>query len=731
MKKVRLIHQNDEKDCGAACLNMILEFYGKKLSMATIKEDIKVDQYGTNIYGLLEGAKKHGLQGTALSGKWEDVWKAIEEKELVLPAVVRIINKFGFEHYIVVTKLKQEKLYVCDPGEGKYTLNKQMFEACYLGQVVIFEKTEDFFPENKRKGTLSKFTKMVGKQKKLLATIGVLSLAVTAVSFLGTFLFQYLIDGVLGNMEDLHTVEHAIETLAVLMTGLGILYLFKMLVQLLRGKLLTKMSKNLDLPLMLGYYDHVTGLPMKFFDTRKTGEIISRFHDATKIREAISGVTLTLMIDVVLVIACGVILYKQSPILFLVAFAIFVIYFLISVCYIKPLDKFNRELMEQDAVFQSYLKETIDGMETVKISQAETSVKGKTHELFTTFLNRSIDGSMMDLTKESLIDFVTSVGTLVLLWIGAIEVVRGNMTVGSLVTFYSLLSYFLSPVQNLVELQGTLQTAVVAADRLNDILELEIEKSGELTFENKMEDICFENVSFRYGNRDLVLDNLSFSVKKGEQIAFVGESGCGKSTITKLLMGLYKPEMGSVLMNNRNINEYSLKSLRNKIAYVPQTTFLFSDTIRNNLILGLEAEAIPSDEKIGEILELCCCHFIHEMPFGLDTMLEENGANLSGGQRQRLAIARALLRNPELLILDEATSALDTITESNIQKGLKQYYPNMTVVMIAHRLSTVKDCHQILVMDHGKVVENGTHYSLLKKERQYARLWNKQNSNVA
>jgi ATP-binding cassette subfamily B protein len=337
---------------------------------------------------------------------------------------------------------------------------------------------------------------------------------------------------------------------------------------------------------------------------------------------------------------------------------------------------------------------------------------------------------MMELTKESLIEFVTSVGTLVLLWAGTLEVIKGNMTVGSLVTFYSLLNYFLSPIQNLVELQGTLQSALVAADRLNDILDLSPEASGDQDI-NEIHEIALEDVSFRYGNRDLILKNLSLSAHKGEQIALTGESGCGKSTVTKLLMGLYDPEKGSVKINGKDVKEYSLKAVRDRIAYVPQSTFFFADTIKANLFLGLEENKIPTEEELEKVLDLCCCDFIKRLPFGIESMLDENGANLSGGQRQRLAIARAILRKPELLILDEATSALDNITEYRIQSALRKLCSNMIVVTIAHRLSTVKSCNQILVMDQGLIVEKGTHKSLLEMDNKYAVLWKRQNENCS
>lgn len=728
MKRIPQINQHDEKDCGAACLSMILETYGKKLPLAQVREAIKVDQYGANIYGIWDAAEKYGMEVKAGSDTADAVWDIIKNKAVTLPAIVRIVNRMGYEHFIVVRGIRNNRLSINDPGEGRKKLTKEEFCGCFLGEIITFQPTEAFKKENRRKGSIRRFTDMITRQKGLLLVICVLSLGVIGVGLMGTLLFQFLIDDVLADINDPLLIHENLESFAVLILSLGVLYFFKMAVQLLRGKLLSLMSKNIDLPLMLGYYDHVADMPMRFFDTRKTGEIISRFNDAGKIRDAISGVTLTMVLDVAMVMICGVVLWNRSAVLFSVAAAIFLLYLLTSVLYIKPLDKCNRELMEQNAQFGSYLKESIDGMETVKSTLAEATVKEKTANLFRTFLNRSISGGMLSLSKDSIIEFLTSVGMLVILWVGAGLVLGGEMTVGELITFTTLLNYFLDPIQSLVELQGTLQTALVAADRLNDVLELDVEQSGDIILENGIDSIEFSDVTFRYGNRDEVLRGLSFSAKRGEQIALVGESGCGKSTATKLLMGFYHPENGEVLIGGVSCRDLSLNWLRSHTAYVPQTTFLFSDTVRNNLLLGLTREQYPTDEELERILNACGCEFIQNMPFGLDSVLEENGSDLSGGQRQRLAIARALLRKPQLLILDEATSALDTITEHRIQKALRELCPDMTVVMVAHRLSTVKHCDQILVMDHGTIVEHGGHTELLELHHSYAELWEKQNA---
>lgn len=727
MKKTPLINQHDEKDCGAASLSMILETYGKKLPLAQIREAIKVDKYGANIYGLWDAAEKYGMEVQTVSQTADDVWTIIKNKLIPLPAIIRIVNKNGYEHFIVACGVENNRLKVNDPGEGRKKLTLKQLRRCFRGEMVIFRPTKDFRKENRKKDSIRRFTNMITRQKLLLLIIWILSLGIIGVGLMGTMIFQFLIDDVLTDISDPFMIHENMEFFATMILSLGILYLFKLAVQMLRGKLLALMSRKIDIPLMLGYYDHVTEMPMWFFDTRKTGEIISRFNDAGKIRDAISGVTLTLMIDVGMVLICGVELRQRSQVLFSVAAVIFLLYLLTSILYIKPLNKCNRELMEQNAEFSSYLKESIDGIETVKSTQAEFIVKEKMANLFNVFLKRSLSGGMLSLSKDSIIDFLTSVGMLIILWVGAGCVLSGQMTVGELIAFTTLLNYFLDPIQSLVELQGTLQTALVAADRLNDVLDLTVEQSGDRIPEQGVNSIEFRDVTFRYGNRDEILSGLTFSAKRGEQIALVGESGCGKSTATKLLMGFYHPENGEVLIGDVNSRDLSLSWLRSQTAYVPQNTFLFSDTVRNNLLLGLTKEQYPTDEELERILNACGCEFIQNMPFGLDSMLEENGADLSGGQRQRLAIARALLRKPQLLILDEATSALDTITEHRIQNALRELCPDMTVVMVAHRLSTVKHCDQILVMDHGTIVERGGHTELLELHHSYAELWERQN----
>lgn len=508
------------------------------------------------------------------------------------------------------------------------------------------------------------------------------------------------------------------------------LYFCKIIFEFIRNYLTSFLSQKLDIPLLLGYYRHVIDMPMSFFVNRNVGEIISRFMDASAIRDAIASIALTIMIDSIMVIVGGVALFLQEKNMFFVTVVVAAIYGLIVFVFKKTIRKYNRLQMEKNAQLTSYLVETLNGAETFKAFNAENNVYNKTDKILVQNLKLLFKSNMISNTQLTLTNMISAIGGVVILWVGTANVIKGNISLGQLITYNTLLGYFLDPIKNIINLQPKMEGAIVAAERLCEILDLPIEnkEDNKIEIKNIKEKIVFNNVSFRYGTRKCVLENINFEILPGKRIAFVGRSGSGKTTIAKLIMKFYECEKGNIYIGENNILDINIADLRERISYISQDVFLFSGTIMDNLRFG--NENVTYDEII-RICKMCFVdEFVDKLPLRYNTLVEENGGNLSGGQKQRIAIARALLRKPDILILDEATSNLDSITEKLIEKTMSTIDDNITVLTIAHRLSTIMNSDNIIVLDDGKIVEQGEHNALIDLKGKYYQLWKEQSVGV-
>ena len=720
-KKFSYIKQQDLKDCGPACLAMISRYHGFKMSISKIREIAGTDLEGTNIKGLIEAGEKLGFEVKAAKATKPD-----DLKEIPLPAIAHVIVNGGLLHYVVIHKVKDNKIYIADPEKGLVTYLIEEFCPMWTGILVLMNPTEKFQKGKESQGTFSRFALLLKQQTNLLVPLFFASIFFNLFGLLGAFYFKFLIDDIVTNQ--------LLQTLHIVSIGIIILYIFKVILSYFRTHLILYLSRRIDIQLMLGYYRHVVGLPMNFFETRKVGEIISRFMDASKIRDALSTVTVTLMIDTLMVTLGAILLYIHSPLLFGVTLLLVPFYIGIIFAFHKPYQSINHKEMESNAKLNSYLVESLNGISTVKSYNAEKEVFFQTENRFINLLKHVFKRGMLSNLQGSIKVGLELIGGTLILWIGAVQVLKGNMTIGELITYNALLAYFLNPIENLIGIQPTMQSALVAGERLNEIFDLDQEKSGEE--ENKVcpkqlsgKIQCF-NVTFRYGTRKNVLNNISFSIEPGSQVAFVGESGSGKTTISKLLMHYYESQQGDIYYDDYHIKEINRTALRDRIAFVSQESFFFSATIYENLCFGLERPV-----TLEEVIQVCKQAYVHdfisELPLRYGTLLEENASNLSGGQRQRLAIARALLKKPDILMLDEATSNLDSTTEKYITNMLKDLSSQgVTVIMIAHRLSTVQHANQIFVMGQGDIIERGSHMELLSNKEEYYRLWKNQTIHV-
>ena len=713
--KYYCVKQHDITDCGAACLATISKQYGLNLSISKIRETAGTDKQGTNAYGMIKAAEQLGFTAKGVKGNQEAFFT-----EFPLPAVAHVIVNGSLLHYVVIHKITKKQVIIADPAKGIVKYSPEDFFKIWTGVLILLVPTSKFQKGNENKGVFSRFFSLIFPQKRLLLNIFLSSLIITIFGILASFYFRFIMDDIVPN-----SLRKTLMTLSI---GIIILYIFKAILEAFRNHLMLYLSQKLDIPLILGYYQHVLGLPMNFFGTRKVGEIVSRFMDASKIRDAISSATLSVMIDTLMAIIGGIVLFMQNRLLFAIAVIIVVLYGIIVFAFNKPVKKINEKQMEDNSQVTSYLVETLNGIETVKAFHAENEAQAKTDKLFVKLLKSIFKGGMITNAQQTLTGVISTIGGTVILWVGVVSVLDGNMTLGSLITFNALLAYFLDPVKNLINLQPTMQTAIVAAERLSEILDLELEKSADesrkLSPSSLNHQIKIQDLDFRYGTRKLVLENINMTINAGEKIALVGESGSGKTTLSKLLMNFYPWERGEIFIGDYNLKDIDLEALRNRIAYISQDIFLFSGTIRENLELGNKNAAL---EDIIEVCKLSKAdEFINKLPLRYETMLEENGANLSGGQKQRLAIARALLKKPDILIMDEATSNLDSITEKAIEKTINALSKNITTIIIAHRLSTIMRCDKIFVMEHGRFIEQGTHKELIQKKGRYYDLWKDQ-----
>ncbi|AGX41331.1 lactococcin-G-processing and transport ATP-binding protein LagD [Clostridium saccharobutylicum] len=701
------------KDCGVACLATISKQYGLKIPISRIREISGTDLQGTSAYGIVKAAEILGFSAKGVKvSKPEDIFE-----EFPKPSIAHVIINDTLMHYVVIHRVSKNEILIADPGNGIIKYTPEEFFKIWTGVLILMVPTPSFKKGDETKGLFERFWGLIRVQKNLLANVFISSILITLLGIIGSFYFKFLIDDILPS-----NLHGSLITVSIAMIVLAI---FKTITEFFRSLLLLYMSQNIDIPLLLGYYNHVINLPMNFFGTRRVGEIISRFTDAGKIRDAISSATLTIMIDLLMAIAGGIILYMQSAKLFITCLIPIFIYFILVFLFKKPLEKVNRNVMQDDSMLISYLVESIEGIETIKAFNGERKVNLETEKKFIKFIKSLFKYGYTNNLQGSFKNAVKCIFSICILWLGGTLILKNEITIGELISFNALLAYFIEPIERIINLQPQLQSALVASDRLGEILDLELEKAKnedkKINPQSLLGEIQFKNVDFKYGTRQLVLKDITLDVKAGEKIALVGESGSGKTTIAKLLMGFYEIEKGEILLNNYNIKDINKESLRDKISYISQESFFFSGTIMENL------QFANYSANYEEIIAACKKAQIHEyinsLPLRYGTLLEEKGSNLSGGQRQRLAIARALLKKPEILIMDEATSNLDSITEKAIQNTLEECTNNITTIIIAHRLSTIMKCNKIYVIDKGQVIEQGKHKELLNNYGYYYNLW--------
>lgn len=714
------VQQHDETDCAAACLAMVCLHYRKETTITKLRDKMGTDLKGTNLLGLSKCADELGFQSQAVRVDREGFFS-----EFTLPAIANVITKEGMSHFVVVFKITKKHVVIGDPAKDLLRLDAETFYKDFTGVLLIL-KPDERFSTGRIKGMrlFDRYIRLLLPQKKLFFYGILASFLMTLLGILSSVFNNVIYDEILPYQQ-----ENVLKMMMLVFIGVSVT---QILVGFIREWMMIYLSVKIDIPLMLGYFEHIYKLPMQFFSTRKTGDITTRFSDAFTIKDIFTNIALTLIMDVGMAMITGVILFQMNISLFVIILFMTVISILLVFIFKQPYKKINEEQMQQASVLNSQIIEGLRAVETIKGNANEDVELERLEREYIKSMRINCKESMLSNIQGSISEFISGVGNLILLYCGIMQVIRGEMTLGSMMAFTTLAGYFTEPVSNLVGLQLSIQEANISMKRLSEILDYEKEQDTARNgifqeLERVKGDIEVDHITFRYGNRKPVLKDVSFRIPKGKKVALVGASGSGKSTIAKLLLKYYTPEQGEIRIDGVDIQEIENTSLRKAISYVPQNIELFSQSIYDNIRISRQNATL---EEVREAAKAADAHeFIKRLPMQYDTYLEEAGNGLSGGEKQRIALARAFLKKNGFYIMDESTSNLDFATENIIFDMIYRKFKGKSMLIIAHRLVTVKYCDEILVLDQGEIVEQGTHEELLEKKGHYYKLWEMQQGN--
>ncbi len=691
-------------DSGLSALVLLLRFHGVAVEMEQLRHQLSVPSLG--FVEMLRTSRALGLKARVVSSSWSKLAKA------PLPAIG--LRKDGT--FFVLGKIIDDKALIQDPVSGRPSqVDRADLERDWTGQL-LFMARRARFADLARTFDIAWFVRAMHKYKGLLGEVLAASLFLQVLALITPLFFQVIIDKVL--------VHRGLTTLDVLVLGLVIVSVFESLLGALRTHVFAHTTNRIDVELGARLYKHLLGLPIAYFEARRAGDSVARVRELENIRSFLTGSALTLVVDLVFAVIFIAVMFMYSPILTWVVIASFPFYIAIS-AGVTPLfrkkleDKFNK-----GAENQAFLVESVTGVETLKAMAVEPQMQRRWEEQLAAYVASSFEVLSLGNWASQGVQLVSKAVTAATLYLGARLVIDGTLTVGELVAFNMLASRVSQPVLRLAQVWQDFHQARISIARLGDILNTTPEPAytpGRASLPSIRGAIRFDHVVFRYRvGGPVVLHDLSFDIVPGQVVGIVGPSGSGKSTLTKLVQRLYVPEAGRVLIDGVDLAMVDVAWLRRQIGVVLQENVLFNRSVRENIAL---ADPAMSMDRVVAAAQLAGAHdFILELPQGYDTIVGERGNGLSGGQRQRIAIARALVMNPRILIFDEATSALDYESERAVQQNMERIAKGRTVIIIAHRLSTVRRADRILTLERGRLVEDGSHDQLISSGGRYASL---------
>ncbi|WP_162615157.1 peptidase domain-containing ABC transporter [Vagococcus silagei] len=713
------VKQHNKQDCGIACLATIFKYYGVNISMVELREEAKVDQNGSNILSLIETAKKYNFEADAFKGNYVDLLDFMNSSTNVGPFIAHVITKNLEAHYIVINKVEANRVSIFDPGDGNKIISVEEFKELWTGYIITVFPGMNFNKINNNKKSKVKYYKLIIENRNKVFVILTVSIIMAFFSIFTSFVYRKIIDEFIigkslgssgiqidGFREQFNLLFNSMNRLFILFL---LVTLVNIIFNLIKNFFILKLSLNIDKYLISNFFNKLVKLPLSFFYSIDTGEIVSRFQDITDIRMLLSSSGISMIINSLLLVVASLILININVQLFLLTMVMVILYLVIIFLYKNSIRTESINLKKNYTEVISQIKESSDGIITIKSTSSEEKKISKFSKILSDFLKSNYRLGKLQVTLNVKVDAIDTIGTLLILWIGSNLVISGVMTLGDLILFEMLLTYFMSPIKSIIAIVPQFQQVIVSIDRINDVLDANTEfnnqnviKCKDKLIENLFYTISIENVSFAYGYRNNILDNINFQFTRGKSFGIVGDSGSGKSTFIKLLTALEVPTSGEIKCNTVDIKDVPLDYLRKKIIYVSQDTFLFKGSIQSNLTIGC-------DEVKQEELDIICyeCGLFDMFGGGesiYDFIVGENAQNLSGGQKQRIAIVRALIMKPSVLILDEAFSQLDAYSTNKIMNYISDVMNEKIVIHISHNKNLLEKCDEILSINGGSLV---------------------------
>ncbi|MBB6371519.1 peptidase domain-containing ABC transporter [Chryseobacterium shigense] len=720
-KKFPFYKQPDGKDCGPTCLRIISRYYGKTISLQHIRNFSETTREGSSLLGLSDAAENLGFRSLGVRIDFDTL-----AKEMPLPCIVHWNNV----HFVVVYKIdKTNKVYISDPSYGLITYNKEEFIKFWIGENaqsdteegigLVLETTPAFFQtefeDHESKASFSFLSKYLLKYKSLVLQLTVGLLAASLLSLIFPFLTQSIVDVGIQN-QDLNFIYLVLFAQIMLFIG-------RMGIEVIRSWILLHLSSRINISIISDFFIKLMKLPISFFDTRMTGDIMQRINDHHRIEQLLTSSSLNTLFSLVNLIIFSIVLLFYD-------YRLFIVYLVGAVLYIGWISFFLKKRKELDykrfsqvSQEQSKVIELINGMQEIKMHNAEKQKRWDWEFLQVKLFKLRIKSLSIEQWQSVGGNFINQMKDILVSFLSAKLVLSGNLTLGMMLSVQYIIGQLNSPLLQLIDFIKQTQDAKISLERLGEIHDKDDEENKDDLYVSEVpqKDLEIHNMSFRYiGSDSFVFENLELTIPYQKTTAIVGASGSGKTTLLKLLMKFYEPNEGDIKIGNVSLKNVSPKYWRDHCGVVMQEGYIFNDTIANNISIG---EDYIDKNKLRKAVEIANIKdFVESLPLSYNTQIGNEGIGVSGGQKQRLFIARAVYKSPGYIFFDEATSALDANNEKVIMENLEQFFKGKTAVVIAHRLSTVRHADKIIVLDKGRVVEEGNHAELVALKGEYYRL---------